>query len=102
VPLEQLASHPLAALALALVVIAGLCVAVRVLWRELRLTRDELHRLYEMNSQLTTAALMAATGRSICNAVDQTALVDVASGPQAQTNTPDSSPGPDQPGPGQD
>ena len=63
-----LASHPLAALAIALAVIGGLVVAVRTLWARLSEERAEIKRLYELNRELCQAALMAGLARGGGNA----------------------------------
>lgn len=63
-----LASHPLAALAIALAVIGGLVVAVRTLWARLSEERAEIKRLYELNRELCQAALLAGLARGGGNA----------------------------------
>ena len=63
-----LASHPLAALVIALAVIGGLVVAVRSLWARLGEVQAENKRLYELNRELCQAALMAGLARGGGNA----------------------------------
>lgn len=79
--LTTLASHPTAALALALAVIGGLLVGLRLLWRQLALAQAEIRRLYELNRAMTTAIIAAVAGRH-CGELDQ--IQDIEPSDQAQ------------------
>lgn len=93
--LTDLAEHQATALGLALAAVAGLCLAVRTLWKSLQGARGEIKQLYTMNRELVMAAFLAAAGRRERHEGNQEGLSALEAGQAVEGNTHASRPGQD-------